>query len=109
LSEAKFRKVVESSPGHIFYIDREGYILDAPPARPYKRQTATVFDGLHQSDHPIFQNEISSCFRQGTVRQFVIKGIDPAFTYQAWLSPVKRSGGPVDYLVCNMYVHNPAS
>ncbi|MFC1620245.1 hypothetical protein ACFL45_09895, partial [Candidatus Neomarinimicrobiota bacterium] len=109
VSEAKFRKVVESSPGHIFYLDRDGYILDAPSNRPQKRQTATVFDGLHPSDHPIFQNEISNCFRLGTVRQFVIKGINPAFAFQVWLSPVKSSDGPVDYLVGNMYVHKTAA
>jgi PAS domain-containing protein len=109
LSEAKFRKIVESSPGHIFYLDRDGFILDAPAKRPQKKQIATIFDGLHKSDHPTFQDEIRNCFDQGTVRQFVIKSIDPALAYQVWLSPVKTSGGPVDYLVCNMYVHTPAS
>ncbi|UCH10967.1 MAG: hypothetical protein JSU61_03510 [Fidelibacterota bacterium] len=109
LSEAKFREVVESSPGHVFYIDREGYILDAPANQPQRRQTATVFEGLHPSDQPLFQNEITSCFSESTVRQFVTQGIDKAFTYQVWLSPVKGSGGSVDYLVCNMYVHSSAA
>ena len=66
--------------------------------------TSSVYDGLYKSDRPLFKNEIEISFTQGTVRQFTVRGIDKPITYQVWLSPVKRTGGSVDYLIGNMYV-----
>ncbi|MFC1620244.1 hypothetical protein ACFL45_09890 [Candidatus Neomarinimicrobiota bacterium] len=107
-SEARFRKVVEASPGHVFLLNRQGQVLVMHPSRSREvvdaLATSSIYDGLWESDRPIFQKEVDISFTQGTVRQFTIRGIDQPFTYQVWLSPVKRLGGSVDYLIGNMYV-----
>ncbi|UCH11515.1 MAG: hypothetical protein JSU61_06400, partial [Fidelibacterota bacterium] len=107
-SEAKFRKVVEASPGHVFILNRQGQVLVMDPGGSREvvdaLATSSVYDGLYESDRPNFQHQIETSFTQGTVRQFTIRGVDQPFTYQVWLSPVKRPGGSVDYLIANMYV-----
>jgi len=112
-SEEKFRKVVESSPGHVFLLDRQGRALVMESANSPRvvnaLKTASLYDGLYEPDRSVFKKEVENCFTKGEVRQFEIRGIDQAFRYQAWLSPVKRSDSTVDYLVCNMYAHSPAT
>ncbi len=112
-SEAKFRKVVESSPGHVFLLDRQGQVLLPDPTGSHKAldadRTVSLYDGLYESDRSIFKDEIEKCFSKSVVRQFEIRGVDQAFIYQVWLSPVKGSDSTVDYITCNMYTHSPST
>jgi len=111
--EAKFRKVVESSPGHVFLLDRKGQVQLMDPTGSQRMldadRTVSLYDGLYESDRSIFKDEIEKCFSKSVVRQFEIRGVDQAFIYQVWLSPVKRSDSTVDYIICNMYTHSPTT
>lgn len=112
-SEEKFRKVVEASPGHVFLLDRQGRVLVMDSTKNLSvvnaLKTASLYDGISEPHRSVFKWEVENCFVRGEVRQFEVSGIDQAYTYQVWLSPMQRSDSTVDYIICNIYAYRAAA
>jgi PAS domain S-box-containing protein len=105
--EEKYRTLVECSPGYIFLLDMNGFVLDINPAVGQTElvalTTTKVYDNLRPEDQELFQAKIEQCFLKGGQHEFEVGSSDGQFSYRVILGPVETSRGLADYIVCNMY------
>jgi len=107
-SEARYRTVVEGSPGYIFLLNREGNILDLDMPRelvdkPAVLVTTHIYDFVYEGDRERFKHEVRLCSETNSLRDFEILNYDQSFTYQVLLSPISKSRGEPENIVCNIY------
>ena len=107
-SEKRYRIVVESSPGFIFLINREGNILDLDMPReeddaPEVLVTSHIYDYVHEGDRERFRQEIEACLDSFKLRKFEIRNFDKSLTYQVLLALLKKREESSEAVVCTMY------
>ncbi len=107
-SEARYRTLVEGSPGYIFLLNREGNILDLDMPRermaePGVLVTSHIYDYVNEDDRERFMHEVEACLDMDGLREFEIQNFDLSLTYQVLLAPIKKERGEPETIVSNMY------
>ena len=108
-SEDRYRAVVESFPGFIFLVNRNGNILDLDlPSYlmdlPEILVTSHIHEFVCQEDRDLFKRELERCWDTGGRHTFEVRNFNQSLTYQVLLAHIKPGEeGRREAMVCSMY------